>query len=88
MKPWLKKNLLTSRLIVAALAIIMAASLGTYEIIKPAYAAGAVPSPTATPLDTNSVSALLSLDQAMETLAARVTLLTERFRCDPDEGTK
>ena len=30
-------------------------------------------SPTTTPLDDNSVGALLSLDQAMETLAARVT---------------
>ncbi len=30
-------------------------------------------SPTTTPLDNNSVGALLSLDQAMETLAARVT---------------
>ena len=29
--------------------------------------------PTTTPLDDNSVGALLSLDQAMETLAARVT---------------
>ena len=30
-------------------------------------------SPTTTPLDDNNVGALLSLDQAMETLAARVT---------------
>ncbi|MGD0987605.1 MAG: Do family serine endopeptidase [Candidatus Sulfotelmatobacter sp.] len=73
MKTWLNKNLLTRRLIVPALAVAMAASLGAYEIVKPAYATGAAVSPTATPLDTNSVSALLALDQAMETLAARVT---------------
>ena len=46
---------------------------GFYEFTKPAQANGAVASPTATPLDDNSVGALLSLDQAMETLAARVT---------------
>jgi serine protease Do len=74
MKTWLSKNLLTRRLIVPALAIVTALSLATYEMIKPAYARGAAAvSPTATPLDDNSVSALLSLDQAMETLAARVT---------------
>ena len=41
-------------------------------VIKPAYARARRLSTTA-PLDDNSVSALLSLDQAMETLAARVT---------------
>src|SRR5882724_3562440 len=39
----------------------------------PAKAAVAMASPTTTPLDNNSVGALLELDQAMETLAARVT---------------
>jgi serine protease Do len=73
MKTWLTNNLLTRRLIVPALAVIMALSLGTYEIVKPAYAKGAAVSPSATPLDDNSIGALLSLDQAMETLAARVT---------------
>jgi serine protease Do len=73
MKTWLSKNLLTRRLIAPALAIALTLSLGTYEIVKPAYAKGAAASPTATPLDDNSIGALLSLDQAMETLAARVT---------------
>jgi len=78
MKTWLTKTSLTKkllmhRLIVPVIAIALAASLTTYEFIKPAYAKGPVASPTATPLDDNSVSALLSLDQAMETLAARVT---------------
>ncbi len=73
MKTWVTKTLLTRRLIVPVMAIALALSLTTYEFIKPAYAKGAAASPTATPLDDNSVSALLSLDQAMETLAARVT---------------
>ncbi len=78
MKNWftkasVTKTLLTRRLIVPVMAVALALSLTTYEFIKPAYARGPVASPTATPLDDNSVSALLSLDQAMETLAARVT---------------
>jgi serine protease Do len=73
MKTWVNKTLLTRRLIVPVMAIALALSLATYEFIKPAYAKGAIASPTATPLDDNSVGALLSLDQAMETLAARVT---------------
>ncbi|MFZ0769795.1 MAG: Do family serine endopeptidase [Candidatus Sulfotelmatobacter sp.] len=72
-KAWINNNLLTRRLIVPVMAVALAVSLTTYEFIKPAYAKGPVASPTATPLDDNSVSALLALDQAMETLAARVT---------------
>jgi serine protease Do len=41
-----------------------------YESVKPAFAN---PAPAAAALDDSSVSALLSLDRAMETLAARVT---------------
>jgi len=67
------KTLLTRRLIVPIAAIALAMSFATYEFTKPALAHGAAVSPTATPLDDKSVSALLSLDQAMETLAARVT---------------
>jgi serine protease Do len=73
MKNWVSKTLLTRRLILPVVAIALMLSFTTYELIKPAYAKGAIVSPTAEPLDTNSVSALLSLDQAMETLAARVT---------------
>jgi serine protease Do len=73
MKTWVNKTLLTRRLIVPVMAIALALALATYEFIKPAYAKGAIASSTATPLDDNSVGALLSLDQAMETLAARVT---------------
>ena len=77
MKNWkgilASKNILTRRLIVPVMAVALALSLTTYEYIKPAYAKGPAASPTTAPLDDNSVSALLSLDQAMETLAARVT---------------
>src|ERR1017187_8379829 len=72
-KIWVSKTLLTRRLIVPVMAVALALSFTTYEFIKPAYAKGPVASPTATPLDDNSIGALLSLDQAMETLAARVT---------------
>jgi serine protease Do len=61
------------RLIAPAMVVALAASFATYEIAKPASAKAAAVAPTATPLDDNSVNALLSLDQAMETLAARVT---------------
>lgn len=73
MKAWIQKTFLTRRLIVPVMAVALAVSLTTYKFIKPAYAKGPVVSPTATPLDDNSIGALLSLDQAMETLAARVT---------------
>ncbi|MGB6401405.1 MAG: Do family serine endopeptidase, partial [Candidatus Sulfotelmatobacter sp.] len=65
--------ILTRRLLVAAVAILTVGSLATYEFAsaKPARASAAAPA--AAPLDDNSVSAILSLDHAMETLAARVT---------------
>ena len=59
--------------IAPVLALGMAASLTAYHTAKPVVAKAATPAPSATPLDDNSVSALLALDQAMETLAARVT---------------
>lgn len=65
------KTKLTGRLLAAVIAVVTVASLTTYEFAKPARAAGAAPA--AAPLDENSVAALLTLDRAMETLAARVT---------------
>lgn len=59
------------RFVIPVLAGAMAVSLGAYEFAKPAGAA--VPAVAPAPLDDNSVSALLALDHAMETLAARVT---------------
>jgi serine protease Do len=59
--------------IAPVLALGMAASLTAYQTAKPAVAKAATPAPSVAPLDDNSVSALLALDNAMETLAARVT---------------
>src|SRR5580693_1529320 len=71
MNTW--KTILTRRLLVAVVAVLTVASLATYEFAsaKPARASAAAPA--AAPLDDNSVAAILSLDHAMETLAARVT---------------
>ncbi len=65
----------TRRLLVSAVAVAIVGSLGAYEFTKPARAAAAAaaPAPAAAPLDANSVSALMTLDHEMETLAARVT---------------
>ena len=71
----LGKSLLTRRMIAPIVALATVVGLGTRELVKPTAARAAVMSaaPAAGPLDDNSVSALLSLDHAMETLAARVT---------------
>lgn len=59
------------RVLAATLAVVLAAAFGMYEAARPVSAA--VTGPTAAPLDTDSVGALLSLDRAMEAVAARVT---------------
>ncbi len=69
MKNW--KAIVTRRLLVAVLAVVTIATLATYEFVQPARAA--VAASAVAPLDDNSVAALLTLDHAMETLAARVT---------------
>ena len=63
----------TRRLAVPMLALALIASFATYECVKPTGARAAAAAPSAAPLDIDSVSPLLSLDKAMETLAARVT---------------
>src|SRR5580700_5949515 len=77
MKSWMQdwKKGIARRLIIPILTIAMVGSLVAYDVVKamPAKAAAAMAAPTTTPLDDNNVGALLSLDQAMETLAARVT---------------
>ncbi len=75
MNSWIKEAWKTTRRHVAVSVVALAtlASLVTYESIKPVAAKAAVAAPAAAPLDDESVSALLSLDRAMETLAARVT---------------
>ncbi|MBO0911443.1 MAG: Do family serine endopeptidase [Acidobacteria bacterium] len=67
------KTKLTRRLLVPAVAVGAVASLGAYEFVKPASASAPMPQAAAAALDDNSVSALVALDHAMETLAARVT---------------
>ena len=69
------RNAFATRIGVAVLAIAMIATMATFTFTKSATAAASTgtPTPAAAALDDNSVSALLSLDRAMETLAARVT---------------
>ena len=93
MNHWINqtRNFLGRRLAVSAMAIVALASFLTYETIKPVHATAAV-APAAAPLDENSVSPLLSLDRAMETLAARVTpaivnvAVTSKTKPDLAEG--
>jgi serine protease Do len=61
------------RMAVSVVAIAALAAIVTYETAKPMAARASDAAPAAAALDDNSVGALLSLDQAMETLAARVT---------------
>jgi len=67
------KNNLTRRLLAPVLAAVMVAAFGAYQLAKPASAASPAPTPAAPALDSSNVEALLSLDRAMEALAARVT---------------
>ncbi len=66
-KKWMR------RLAVPVLALALVGSFVTYEFAKPAAARASEAAPAAAPLDVDSVSSLLALDKAMETLAARVT---------------
>jgi len=61
------------RLAMPTLALALVGSFVTYECVKPGAAKAANAAPAAAPLDVDSVSSLLALDKAMETLAARVT---------------
>ena len=74
MKTWMENRNagMTRRLLVAVIAVVAVGSLATFNFAKSATAAAA-PAPAAAALDDNSVAALLTLDRAMETLAARVT---------------
>jgi serine protease Do len=72
-KNWIKQRTtgVQRRLSISFLAVLLALSLGSYEFV--ARAKAATPAPAAAALDDNSVSALVALDHAMETVAARVT---------------
>ena len=56
-----------------AMALALIGAFATYECVKPSAASAANAAPSAAPLDVDSVSSLLAVDKAMETLAARVT---------------
>jgi len=96
MKTWFTQNWkhIARRMIAPVLAIGMVGSLAIYENYKPAVAKAAVSEPSQTPLDDNSVSALLSLDRAMETLASRVTpavvnvAVTSKTKADDQDQTE
>src|SRR3954447_10609580 len=67
------KKVVKRSMLAAVLAVAMIGPFASYEFAKPVPAHAAVAANAATPLDDNSVGALLSLDKAMETLAAKVT---------------
>ena len=73
MKQWIQqsKSMATRGLAIAVLAILAVGAVVTIDLAKPARVAAS--SQAASPLDDNSVGALLTLDRAMETLAAHVT---------------
>ena len=92
---WLKdsKTKWVRRLAVPVLALALGA-FTTYECVRPAAARASATAPNAAaPLGDDSVGALLSLDKAMETLAARVTpavvnvTVTSRTRPDMTSGS-
>src|SRR6185312_12951856 len=67
------RSKLGRRFIAPAVALAMTLSFGAYEVLKPTIARAATAAPAASALDDSSVSSLLALDNAMETLASRVT---------------
>ncbi|HEY6767479.1 MAG TPA: Do family serine endopeptidase [Candidatus Sulfotelmatobacter sp.] len=78
MKSWIKnhRSAINKRFLLGTAALAMILSLAAYEFGNPSKAAAAAPSAPSAALDDNSVDALLSLDRAMEALAARVTPAT------------
>ena len=76
MNSWIASKLktITARsLITTVLAIATIASVGTCEFVKPTDVHAAAAAAAAAPIDQESVNAILTLDKAMETLAAHVT---------------
>lgn len=76
MKTWFTETLKKSlgrRVIAPILGVGMVGSLAAYQTTKPVVAKAASAVSSTAPLDDSSMGALLALDKAMETLAARVT---------------
>jgi serine protease Do len=65
------KSSLTRRMAIPVVAVGSFVAVGAWTLARPA-AAAPEPAPAAAPIDENSVAPLLSLDQAMEALTARV----------------
>jgi len=94
MKSWISKSRAAIRrhLAVSVVALATIVSFAGYETIRPINAKAATMSPAAGPLDDSSISPLLSLDHAMETLAARVTpaivniTVTSKTKVDAADG--
>jgi serine protease Do len=75
-KTWIArkyKTIAAKPLIASVIALAIIASAGVYEFVEPVNVHAAAAAPAAPPLDQDSVSALLALDRATETLAAHVT---------------
>jgi serine protease Do len=93
-KKWLNENKTkwTRRLALPVLSLALALSVATYGWMRPTSASAAATAPAAAPIDTDSVSALIALDKAMETVAARVTPavvnVTVTSRVKPDSANK
>jgi len=60
-------------LLAPALALLLGGSFAAYRFATPSSASAAMAAPPAAPLDANTVSPLISLNNAMESLAAHVT---------------
>jgi serine protease Do len=75
MSTWITRSWNTAgkRSAVAVLALALAGSFVTYESIRPLHATGGAAMSNATPLEDSKIAPLLSLDEAMETVASRVT---------------
>src|SRR5215831_11910114 len=80
------------RVVLPVLALFMIGGLGGYELARPATARASAAVGNSAPIDEASVNSLLSLDKAMETLAARVTpavvnvQVTSRVKPSAEEG--
>ncbi len=78
--------------LVPALALVLGGSLAAYKFVTPSAARAAMAAPPAAALDAESVSPLIAMDHAMETLAAHVTpavvnvTVTSRAKQDDTQG--
>ncbi len=94
MKTWIMKakTAVQRHLALSMIALIALGTLAGYDTVRPLTAKAAMPPAAAGPLDDASISPLLSLDRAMETLAARVTpaivniAVTSKPKPDQAEG--